>query len=118
MIKWVLLCCATIVVACGGSSAPPEGLLPRERFEELLAASLLIEARASHGMVVDIGTVGSTKLALYDSLFAGQGTDAATFKRTYQHYLEQPDELKAVYEAALERLQLQADSIGAAPAQP
>jgi hypothetical protein len=43
-------------------------------------------------------------------MFKEQGTTEEQFKRTYDHYVQHPKDLKAAYEAALNDLQQQADS--------
>lgn len=103
-----LLLLLAFTAACSTSSdAPP---MPREQFQQVLAATLLVEAKLNHqGVAQRVGSPDVTTLT--DSLFAAHGTDRATFQRTYDHYLALPQELRDIYEETLNILQLQADSL-------
>ena len=98
------------LVACGGKEKPPSGPLDREKFEQVMMESLLIEARLKEELAVDKREDGPTS-ALYDEMFKKQGVTKADFRATYDAYLKQPEELKAVYQDVLNDLQQRADSV-------
>lgn len=99
-----------LAVACAGSPEPPDAPLDRQQFEQVLAGSLLIQARAGQEIRVD-KRPDAQIAAYYDELFRAQGITEADFQATYAAYLERPELLKEVYESVLNRLQLQADSL-------
>ncbi len=99
------------LVACGGKEKPPSGPLDREKFEEVLMESMLIEARLSQELTVDKRVDGPAS-AYYDEMFKKQGVTKADFRATYDAYLKQPEELKSVYQDVLNDLQQRADSVG------
>jgi hypothetical protein len=85
--------------------------LDRATFEQVLAGSLLIEARTKQALQVD-PNAGTTPQAAYNELFRQHGVTEADFKATYEAYLEQPELLKGVYQDVLNQLQQRADSVG------
>ncbi|HEY0977176.1 MAG TPA: DUF4296 domain-containing protein [Flavobacteriales bacterium] len=100
-----------LLMACGRSEQQaPDDLLPRQKFEQVLGASLLIEARLNHEMVLD-RRADSPVRRYYEEMFAEQGVTEEAFKRTYDHYVAHPAELKGIYEDVLQDLQQRADSI-------
>ncbi len=103
----LLLACLS---ACSPEGTVPENVLPRDKFERLIAGSLLVEARLGHERVIDAARDERTR-RYYDELFTDNGTTEEQFRVTYDHYLSHPEEMKAVYEAALNILQQQADSL-------
>ncbi|HQV39394.1 MAG: DUF4296 domain-containing protein [Flavobacteriales bacterium] len=98
------------LVACGGKGKPPSGPLDREKFEEVLMESMLIEARLSQELTVDKRVDGPAS-AYYDEMFKKQGVTKADFRATYDAYLKQPEVLKSVYQDVLNDLQQRADSV-------
>ncbi len=106
----LLLASLLVFGACGKPDEAPADLLPRDRFERVVAGSLLVEARLGHERVVDNGPDARSR-QYYQELFTANGVTEEQFRRTYDHYVERPEELKAVYEAALVILQQQADSL-------
>ena len=98
------------LTACGGKEKAPSGPLDREKFEQVLMESLLIDARMSQELALDKRTDGPAS-AYYDEMFKKQGVTGADFRATYDAYLKQPEELKAVYQDVLNDLQQRADSI-------
>ena len=92
-----------LLVACSGKEMPPQAPLSKEKFEQVLMRSLLIEARTGQYIAGDPGMVDVQ--AEYDTMFANEGVSRADFDSTYNAYLRQPDALKAVYEKVLNDLQ-------------
>lgn len=107
----LLIPCCLLVLACGGSKeSAPADLLPEERFARVLGESLLIEARLNHEMVLD-RRADSPIQRYYDEMFKEQGVTEEAFRRTYDHYVKDPVELKRIYEDVLQDLQQRADSM-------
>lgn len=99
-----------LAVACAGNEGPPEAPLTPEQFEQVLAGSLLIQART--GQEIRVDKRSNTPIAVYyEELFKEQGVTEADFKATYDAYLKRPEALKQVYENVLIHLQQQADSL-------
>ncbi len=84
--------------------------MSREKFEQVLAGSLLIQARLGHEIRVDI-RADSPAASYYEDLFKEQGVTEADFRATYDAYLKQPEALKKIYEDVLNQLQQRADSV-------
>jgi uncharacterized protein DUF4296 len=92
-----------ILAACASDPPPPEGLLPREVFKELLLQANLLEAEAAFSQVHD--RADSTALIQrYDSLFARNQVSRADFETTYGYYEQHMEELKAINEEVLTEL--------------
>ncbi len=104
-----VLTMALLVAACAGGDRAPEAPLNQAKFEQVLAGSLLIEARTKQELQVDVRSNGSTDAA-YAELFKEHGVTEADFKATYDAYLKQPELLKEVYQDVLNQLQQRADS--------
>ena len=83
--------------------------LDQHKFEQVLAGSLLTEARLSHEIQVD-KRGDSPATTYYQDLFKEQGVTEADFRATYDAYLKRPEELKKVYQNVLNDLQQRADS--------
>lgn len=98
------------LISCGGKEKPPSGPLDREKFEQVLMESLLIEARLNQELTVDKRADGPAS-AYYEEMFRKQGVTKADFRATYDAYLKQPEELKSVYQDVLNDLQQRADSV-------
>ncbi len=107
-LRMVLPVCA-ILASCSDREAVPEGLLPRDRFKEVLLEAQLIEARRNHEMVVEQRT-DSPMRQYYDSMFAARGVTEEEFSATFDHYASRPEELKAIYEEILAELEVRKDS--------
>ncbi|HEX2617864.1 MAG TPA: DUF4296 domain-containing protein [Flavobacteriales bacterium] len=105
---------ALVLCACGSGDTLPSTPLGREKFVQVLTGSLLIEARLGHEMAVD-HRMDSPIQHYYEDLFREQGVTQADFKTTYDIYAAHPQELKAVYEEVLVRLQ-QKEDVGHAKA--
>ena len=101
-------------LACGGKQSPPKGPLDRNKFEDVLLESLLIEARMNHEMLVDKRADGPAE-RYYEEMFKKEGVSKEDFKATYDAYVQQPEQLKSVYQDVLNGLQQRADSVGRAP---
>jgi hypothetical protein len=98
-----------LLVACGGSEQPPQAPLDRKKFEQVLMESLLIEARVSQEMTLDKRD-DSPAARYYEEMFKKEGVTEEDFKATYDAYVKQPEQLKAVYQDVLNDLQQRADS--------
>lgn len=107
----LLFIAVVLHMACSTGSRKPNAPLDRAKFERVLAGSLLIEARLSQEIPVE-GVSEDATAAFYNELFEREGTTEEDFKATYETYLQYPELLKEVYQAALNQLQQQADSLG------
>ena len=96
-----------IALLCGACStevsAPPTDLIEREQFVHVLADVQLIEARVKHEVRVEQRTESPAK-GYYEEMYTERKITAERYKVTYQWYVEHPEELKDVYEAAVVEL--------------
>ena len=99
-----------LAVSCGSNDEVLDTPLNREKFEQVLAGSLLIQARLGHEIRID-NRADSPAASYYDELFKEQGVTEADFRATYDAYLKQPEALKKIYEDVLNQLQQRADSV-------
>ena len=99
-----------LAVSCGSNDEVSDAPLNREKFEQVLAGSLLIQARLGHEIRIDIRP-DSPAASYYEELFKEQGVTEADFRATYDAYLKQPEALKEIYEDVLNQLQQRADSV-------
>jgi hypothetical protein len=99
------------LVACGEVEKPPKAPLDRKKFEEVLMESLLIEARVKQEVTLDRRD-DSPAAHYYEEMFRKEGVTREDFKATYDAYVKQPEQLKAVYQDVLNDLQQRADSTG------
>lgn len=104
-----LLLLLVLALGCGEKEELPEAPLSPEKFEQVLAGSLLIQARLGHEIRVD-NRADSPAASYYKELFEEQGVTEADFRATYDAYLKQPEALKKIYENVLNQLQQRADS--------
>ena len=54
-------------------------------------------------------------LAKEKGFFKEEGIDSAAFRRSFDHYAERPDEMKAIYEEVVERLRRMKDGADQTP---
>lgn len=95
---------AFVLAACSAQApTPPADLIPRDAFVQVLADVQMIEARINHEMVVDQRT-DSPAQRYYDELYTERKITKDLYARTYQWYVEHPEQLKAVYEDVLVEL--------------
>ena len=97
-----------LLAGCAAPEEVPSGLLPREKFTEVLLEAQLIEARVNHGTVID-KKPDMPDGSYYAAMFRSQGVTEEAFKTTYAWYVEHPAELKAVYNEVLTGLQKRVD---------
>jgi hypothetical protein len=93
-----------LLAACGPPEGqPPEGILERDRFQEVLLQALLIEARVNHELSVQrLPTIGAERY--YEDLFAAQGITRAQFDSSFMYWARRPEDLKAMHEAIIVEL--------------
>lgn len=109
MNRSLVMALMVLSMACGGSGKAPEAPLDRARFERVLMESLLIEARIAEEMRIDKRADRPAE-AYYEEMFKKQGVTKAEFTTTYDAYLQQPEELRSVYQDVLNDLQHRVDS--------
>ena len=109
MIRSSVIAVALLFTACGGTNKSPEAPLDRDRFEQVLMESLLIEARIAEEMRID-KRADIPAEAYYEEMFKMQGVTKVEFTTTYDAYLQKPEELRSVYQDVLKDLQHRADS--------
>jgi len=97
-----------LLVACTPGEAPPPGVLTREQFKEVLLQAQLIEARVNHELIVEHRSGVPTE-RYYAELFEEQGITEEQFTTSYRHYLDHPEELKAIYEEIITELTFRKD---------
>jgi hypothetical protein len=97
-----------LLAACGQEPAPPDGLLSRDTFKEVLLEAQLIEARVSQELVIGPQGPGHVD-SLYAALFRSKGVTQEAFTATFDQYASRPRELKAVYEEILNELTTRKD---------
>ncbi|MCW5899454.1 MAG: DUF4296 domain-containing protein [Flavobacteriales bacterium] len=106
---WIGFAC--LLAACGGGGEPvPEGVLPRDKFKEVLLEAQLIEARVNHELSLGIHQTAPAK-SYYEELFEAQGITEEAFKATFKYYSERPELLRPVYEEILTELGQRKDGI-------
>lgn len=101
-----VLAASVLVSLCacvGADHQPPNDLVPRERFVQVLADVHVIEARISHEMVVDQRT-DSPAQRYYDEMYAERGITKEQYADTYTWYTEHPEVMKALYDEVLQEL--------------
>jgi Domain of unknown function (DUF4296) len=97
-----------LLVGCGQHEAPPEGVLERDRFTEVLTGATLIEARMNHERTIE-QSAAIPMDAYYAELFREEGTDSAQFALSFDHYAKDPLVMRAIYDDVIERLRLRKD---------
>jgi hypothetical protein len=102
MMRWLppLL---VLLLGCTHAEAPPEGLLDRAKFKQVLLQAQLVEARLNHEMVID-HRMDSPVRRYYADMFKEQGVTDDQFKRTFDHYTVHPEEMRSIYEEILTEL--------------
>lgn len=106
----IALWCVAILAACGPEPPPQEGLLPRGTFKEVLLQAQLLEAEAGFDQVFDTTDSAGVEQR-YDTLFAKHTVSREAFEKTFHHYAQRPEELKAIYEEILTDLAKRRDSV-------
>lgn len=95
--KYAFLFSCCLVLACSSAEAPPEGLLEKPLFTEVLAGATLIEARMNYELTTEAQTNVPVR-SYYDDLFQEKGVTREAFERTFDHYAAHPTEMQAIYE--------------------
>lgn len=106
--RTITLTMLLVLAACNRADRNPDGVLDRERFTQVMVGATLIEARMSMEMSAAPG-LPPPRGAYYAELFAEHGIDSATFRRSFDHYAQQPTVMKGIYEDAVERLRVMKD---------
>lgn len=96
------------LAACTAVEPPPDGVLDREQFTEVLLEATLLEARMNRELV----TEERTSIPMdrhYAELFAEMETTREEFEQSFDHYAARPAEMAAVYGEILTRLSRRKD---------
>ncbi len=110
MRAWTIILFA-VLMACGtGEEALPEGLLPRDKFREVLLEAQLVEARVNHELSLGIHTSAPAD-RYYTELYEAKGVTAESFEATFRYYSERPEMLKSIYEEIITELSRRKDEI-------
>lgn len=100
---------ALLVAACShGPEAPPDDVLPRDRFKDALLEAQLIEARMNHELVVSHHNAIPAD-QYYSEMFKAQGTTKEQFQKSFTYYSGRPEEMKGIYEEILNEISRRKD---------
>ena len=99
-----LICLVTAVLLGGcDSNEPPQGVLTQQQYAAWLIDVYLAEARlASHPR----DSASPLFFSFEKKLQQRHGLSDSVLKRTYQYYLNHPDQLEQVYVAVVDSLSL------------
>ena len=98
-----------LLVACSSqSSSAPDGVLGRDRFEQVLLEAQLIEARMNHELVISQQSDIPAE-QYYTEMFAAEGTTKEQFQKSFTYYSGRPDEMKLIYEEIFAELSRRKD---------
>lgn len=92
-----------VLSACSTAEAPPDDLLDRAKFKQVLLGAQLVEARLNQEMVIEHRTDNPVEV-YYTELFNKEGITREQFERTYRFYTEHPVEMKVIYEELIVEL--------------
>ena len=95
----------TILFSCGGKTAeePPENLIKKEIFTEMILELQLIEAHLNE-VRVDQLVIRDSANNFFQEIFEKHGASFDDFHNTINYYASQPKELQGIYDAVLESL--------------
>lgn len=99
-------CC--LLLACGNGEPPPQDLIAKPLFTEVLAGATFIEARMNHELTTE-ARVNVPVMRYYEDLFREKGVTREAFERTFDHYAARPMEMKGIYEDVITVLRRQKD---------
>ncbi|MBV6406106.1 MAG: DUF4296 domain-containing protein [Flavobacteriales bacterium] len=99
-----------LVLALAGCApeGPPADVLPRERFVQVLAEAQLIEARINREGAVEHRSNEKVD-AYYARLYEREGITEADFRRSFDHYAQDPAVLKDIYSDVIATLSRRKD---------
>ncbi|MDQ3099893.1 MAG: DUF4296 domain-containing protein, partial [Bacteroidota bacterium] len=109
MKHWILFL-FMLLSGCDQQVEPPEGLLDRETFKQVLTEAQLIESRMNHEMVVEHRKEVPMQ-RYYEEVFTLHGTDQEQFERTFEYYASKPEELRVIYEEIIAELSRRKDLV-------
>ncbi len=98
-----------LLAACGGKELP-EGVLPRQRFVDVLAEAQLIEARVNREGAIEHRSAERIE-GYYDALFSQEEISREDFSRSFDHYASDPALLKEIYGEVIAELSRRKDSV-------
>jgi len=100
---YLLVC--SIVTACGEPAAeiPPDDLLDRDKFTDVMVDVQLIEGMKIHKLGPKREKSPDME-AMYANVFQKHAVDKESFEKTYNYYKARPDEMELIYEQVLDSL--------------
>ncbi|MCB9178356.1 MAG: DUF4296 domain-containing protein [Flavobacteriales bacterium] len=108
--RWALIL-PTLVLACSGvDDGLPDGVLPKERFSDVLLESYLIEARSNQEFLGGRASA-RTPEEHYAAMFERLGTSKEQFDRSFTYWSERPAEFKVMHEHILNELSRRKDEL-------
>ncbi|MBS7562969.1 DUF4296 domain-containing protein [Mucilaginibacter sp. Bleaf8] len=98
-----------ILLSCKGNETPP-GILDKEQM-----AALLVDVHTIDGALATVpqfpDTLYKYGMGKYLNVFKQHHTDSAQFKKSFKYYVNKPDQLDAVYDDVINRLNQKTDSV-------
>lgn len=100
-----------LVLACTGDvDTPPDGVLPEDRFSEVLLESYLIEARSNQEFLGGrVSAVSPDRQ--YTEMFDRLGTSKEEFDGSFTYWSSRPAEFKVMHEHILNELSRRKDEL-------
>lgn len=114
-IKYILICllaCALLYIgeACKDKKVRPNDILKKEDFVNILCDIHISDAYTEYKGFQADSLIGTQKKN-FKQILINYNTDSATFTKTYNFYLNNPDDFDLVYLEVVDRLsQMQADA--------
>ena len=106
--KTLLIFLSILLFACQQEQPLPEGILDREVFKKILTEAQLTEARMNQELVVAQRKEIPVE-QYYQDLFKQFQISEDQFKRSFEFYASQPQELKVIYEEIIAELSRRKD---------
>lgn len=105
MRKLIYILAILTIVSCSGKKQAPKGVIPAEKMAVILSDIYLSEFKISS---VNIRNDSAKKVMRnYElKIFEEHGTNDSIYKESFKYYLENPDQLEAIYDIVIDTVSL------------
>ncbi|WP_164849877.1 DUF4296 domain-containing protein [Mucilaginibacter limnophilus] len=110
MSKYIGLFFSALLILCSCNDDRPKGIL-----DEKQMANVLADVHITNGTMLAVSGAPDTLYKYgtgrYQNVFKNHHTDSAQFTKSLKYYASKPEELLAVYDEVLKKLQTKSDSL-------
>lgn len=102
-VKIAFIC--LLFTSCEHESSKPQNLIEKDKMADVLADMLVLEAKVSRVSINNIDSTRTIYKYLENQIYKKYSIDSATYRSSYQYYIERPQVLKEIYDNSIKNIE-------------